>query len=299
MRVALLGGGTIARLVLEHRPPGIEVSALVGRNPASRGASLAGEFGIPYMVGRAALLATRPQAVLEAASHEAVREHLVPLLEAGVHVVVLSAGALADDGLRRAAEAAASRSGALFYVPSGGIGGLDALKTACLAGVDEVSIQVAKPPAAWKGIAYVEKTGIDLDRLKAAHVLFEGPAREGVPHFPQNVNIAAVLSLAGVGMDRTRLRVVADPALTLNTHTIRVSGPRAASPWCWRMSRRRKIRRLPGSPATAPWPRCKRSAPAFATAPETVSLFLDQASENPHNFGFRRRGARAAKGGRL
>ena len=224
MRVALLGGGTIARLVLEHRPPGIEVSALVGRHPASRGASLASEFGIPYMVGRSALLATRPQAVLEAASHEAVREHLVPLLEAGVHVVVLSAGALADDSLRRAAEAASGRSGALFYVPSGGIGGLDALKTACLAGVDQVSIQVAKPPAAWKGIAFVEKSGVDLDRLQAPHVLFEGPAREGVPHFPQNVNIAAVLALAGIGMDRTRLKVVADPGLTLNTHTIRVSG---------------------------------------------------------------------------
>jgi aspartate dehydrogenase len=224
MRVALLGGGTIARLVLEHRPPGIEVSALVGRNPASRGASLGREFGIPYVVGRDALLATRPQAVLEAASHEAVREHLVPLLEAGVNVVVLSAGALADDALRRAAEAAAARGGALFYVPSGGIGGLDALKTACLAGVDQVSIQVAKPPAAWKGIDFVEKSGVDLDRLQAPHVLFEGPAREGVPHFPQNVNIAAVLALAGVGMDRTRLKVVADPALTLNTHTIRVSG---------------------------------------------------------------------------
>jgi len=224
MRVALLGGGTIARLVLEHRPPGIEVSALVGRHPASRGASLASEFGIPYMVGRSALLATRPQAVLEAASHEAVREHLVPLLEAGVHVVVLSAGALADDGLRRAAEAASMRSGALFYVPSGGIGGLDALKTACLAGVDQVSIQIAKPPAAWKGIAFVEKSGVDLDRLRGPHVLFEGPAREGVPHFPQNVNIAAVLALAGIGMDRTRLKVVADPGLTLNTHTIRVTG---------------------------------------------------------------------------
>ena len=224
MRVALLGGGTIARLVLEHRPPGIEVSALVGRNPSSRGAFLGREFGIPYVVGRAALLATRPDAVLEAASHEAVREHLVPLLEAGIHVVVLSAGALADDGLRQAAEAAAVRSRALFYVPSGGIGGLDALKTACLAGVEQVSIQVAKPPSAWKGIAFVEKSGVDLDRLEAAHVLFEGPAREGVPHFPQNVNIAAVLALAGVGMDRTRLKVVADPALTLNTHTIRVSG---------------------------------------------------------------------------
>lgn len=224
MRVALLGGGTIARLVLEHCPPGIEIVALAGRTDGSRGARLAREFRIPHVIGREALLATRPAAVIEAASHEAVREHLVPLLEAGVGVVVLSAGALADDALRQAAEASAARTGALFYVPSGGIGGLDALKTACLAGVDEVSIQVAKPPQAWKGIPYVERLGLDLDRLPGAKTLFEGPAREGVPHFPQNVNIAAVLSLAGIGMDRTRLKVVADPGLTLNTHTIRVSG---------------------------------------------------------------------------
>jgi len=109
-------------------------------------------------------------------------------------------------------------------VPSGGIGGLDALRTACLAGVDEVSIQVAKPPAAWRGIAFVERLGIDLQKLRESTLLFDGPAREGVPHFPQNVNIAAVLALAGIGMDRTRLKVVADPALSLNTHTIRVSG---------------------------------------------------------------------------
>jgi aspartate dehydrogenase len=224
MRVALLGGGTIARLVLRHRPPGIEVVALAGRGPQSRGAALAREFSVPYVIGRDRLLATRPEAVIEAASHDAVREHLVPLLQAGVSVVVLSAGALADDALRAAAEQAAAASGALLYVPSGGIGGLDALKTACLAGVDEVSIRVAKPPAAWKGIPYVEKLGVDLDALQAPRTLFEGPTREGVPHFPQNVNIAAVLSLGGIGMDRTRLEVVADPGLTLNTHTIRVSG---------------------------------------------------------------------------
>ena len=226
MRVAVLGGGTIARLMLEHRAElaGIEMVAIAGRNAASRGRALAAEFGVAYVVGREALLAQRPEAVVEAASHEAVREHLVPLLEAGVGVVVLSAGALADDALRVAAERAAERSGALFYVPSGGIGGLDALKTACLAGVDEVSIQVAKPPAAWMGIPYVERLGVELAGLEEPAVLFDGPAREGVPHFPQNVNIAAVLSLAGIGMDRTRLKVVADPGLTLNTHTIRVSG---------------------------------------------------------------------------
>jgi aspartate dehydrogenase len=228
MRVALLGGGTIARLVLEGARsggiPGVEFVAVAGRGAASRGHALAREFGVPYVVGREGLLGLRPEAVVEAASHDAVREHLVPLLEAGIGVVVLSAGALADEALRRAAESASTRSGALFYVPSGGIGGLDALKTACLGGVDEVSIEVAKPPAAWRGIAYVEALRIDLERLGERRTLFEGPARDGVPHFPQNVNIAAVLSLAGVGMDRTQLKVVADPALKLNTHTIRVSG---------------------------------------------------------------------------
>jgi aspartate dehydrogenase len=229
MRIALIGGGTIARLVLDHIRRGelgrFEVAGLMGRaGGAPRGRQLADEFGIPYIEARQQLIALKPQAVIEAASHQAVREHLVPLLEAGLGVVVLSAGALIDDALREAAQGAAARTGALFFVPSGGIGGLDALKTACIAGVDEASIQVAKPPAAWKGIPYVEQKGFKLDGLAAPLTLFEGSAREGVPYFPQNVNIAAILSLGGIGPDRTRLKVVADPTLTLNTHTIRVSG---------------------------------------------------------------------------
>jgi len=228
VRTALLGAGTIARLVLDHirrgQLAGVEVVAIAGRPGSARAHALGREFGIPVVIGREALLATEPEAVLEAASHEAVREYLVPLLDSGIKVVLLSAGALADDSLRRAAERAAGRPGAMLYVPSGGIGGLDALKAACVAGVDEVSIQVAKPPAAWQRIPYVEALGIDLNRLQGAHILFEGPAREGVPHFPQNVNIAAVLSMAGIGFDRTCLTVVADPAITRNTHTIRVSG---------------------------------------------------------------------------
>src|SRR5688500_15383083 len=228
MRIAVIGGGTIARLVLEHLRGGalgtFEVVGLLGRpGGAPRARELAREFGVHYVEERQALIAARPQAVIEAASHEAVREHLVALLEAGIGVVVLSAGALVDDALRLAAEAAARR-GTLLYVPSGGIGGLDVLKTACLAGVDEVSIQVAKPPAAWKGIAYVESRGFELDGLKGPLTLFDGSAGEGVPHFPQDVNVAAILSPGGRGPDRTRLKVVADPALSLNTHTIRVSG---------------------------------------------------------------------------
>jgi aspartate dehydrogenase len=228
-RIAILGGGTIARLFLEHirrgdLGEGIEVAAICGRSKASAGVALAAEYAVPFVVGVDAVLAAKPDVVIEAASHEAVREHLVRLLSARISVIVLSGGALVDDRLRAESEAAAQANDALLYVPSGGIGALDALKAACIAGVDEVSIQVAKPPAAWKKIDYVDAMGIDLDGLREALVLFEGPAREGVPHFPQNVNIAAVLSMAGIGFDRTKLRVVADPGLKLNTHTIRVSG---------------------------------------------------------------------------
>ena len=111
-------------------------------------------------------------------------EYAEPLLERGISFIVLSGGALCDDALRDRLERAAAQHRALLYVPSGGIGGLDALKAVCVAGADEVSIAVTKPPAAWKEIPYVEKLGVDLDRLAGPRVLFEGSAREGVPHFP-------------------------------------------------------------------------------------------------------------------
>ena len=224
MRVGLLGGGVIARLFLEQRSGDVEVVAIAGRSEASRGKALAREFGVPFVVGAQKLIAARPEVVIEAASHDAVREHVDTLLKAGVSVIVLSGGALCDDALRERLEHAANANGSALYVPSGGIGGLDALKAACAAGVDEVAIAVTKPPAAWKGIPFVERLGIDLERLPGPVTLFEGSAREGVPHFPANVNIAAVLSLAGVGFDRTRLKVVADPALRFNTHFVTIRG---------------------------------------------------------------------------
>lgn len=228
MRVAFLGGGTIARLALQRirqgELDGVEVVAVAGRGVGSKSAALAGEFGIDFVSGLPALLAVGPEVVVEAASHDAVRDYCESLLAEGISVIVLSGGALSDDALRARLEAASKASGALLYVPSGGIGGLDALKSACAAGVETVQITIMKPPAAWRDISYVEGLGLDLGALAGPQTLFEGSAREGVPLFPANVNIAAVLSLSGIGFDRTRLRVVADPALVHNTHLIEVRG---------------------------------------------------------------------------
>lgn len=228
MRVAIIGGGTIATLFIDHIARGdlgdAQVVAVMGRSGASRGKPLADGHGIAYVTTLDELIALKPDVVVEAASHDAVRDFGVALLEQGIALIVLSGGALCDDALRTRLEAAAMQSGAMLYVPSGGICGLDALKTMCIAGVDEVSIAVTKPPAAWKGIAYVVEKGFRLDGLTEAVTLFDGPARIGVPLFPANVNIAAVLAMAGVGFDQTRLKVVADPALKLNTHFITMRG---------------------------------------------------------------------------
>ncbi len=228
MRIGLLGGGVIARVFLEHAAAGrledASVVAVAGRSADTSGRVHAESYVVPFVIGTQALVAARPEVVVEAASHAAVAEHAERLLRSRIAVIVLSGGALADDALRERLERAATETGAMLYVPSGGIGGLDALKAACAAGVDEVRITIAKPPAAWKGIEHVERLGIDLDRLAGPVTLFDGTAREGVPHFPANVNIAAVLSLAGVGFDRTRLTVMADPALPFNTHLIKVRG---------------------------------------------------------------------------
>jgi aspartate dehydrogenase len=228
MRVAIIGAGSIARIALEHTQRGtlgdVEVVALMGRSMQSRGRALAQENGCAFVADLDALLATAPDVVVEAAGHEAVRLHAEAVLAHGLALVVLSCGALADDALRGRLEAAARAAGGLLYVPSGGICGLDGLKTMALAGVDEASIAVTKPPIAWKGIPYVERLGIDLAGLREATVLYDGPVREGAGHFPANVNIAAGLALAGIGFDRTRLKVVADPALTRNTHFIEIRG---------------------------------------------------------------------------
>lgn len=228
MKVAIIGGGTIAQMLIAHVRRGdlgrVKLVAIAGRSEQSRGKALAKAYSIPFVTGVKALLAKKPDVVVEAASHEAVRDYGAPLLGKGVSMIVLSCGALCDDALRASLEAAAQKSGALLYVPSGGIGGLDALKAACIAGVDEVTIAVTKPPAAWKNIPYVGEMRVDLDTLTEPYVIYEGSARQGVPLFPANVNIAAVLSMAGIGFDRTRLKVVADPQLKHNTHFIDIRG---------------------------------------------------------------------------
>jgi aspartate dehydrogenase len=160
--------------------------------------------------------------VIELAGQEAVRQHAEAVLSAGRDLMIISIGVLADDDLRGRLESAARKGKSRMLLPSGAIGGLDAISSAAIGGLDEVTITTRKPPDALA-------TGTDQDsKLSDATaepvLLYEGAARNAVQMFPANVNVAAALSLAGVGFDRTFIRIYADPAVTRNTHEVHAKG---------------------------------------------------------------------------
>jgi aspartate dehydrogenase len=157
-------------------------------------------------------LMQRADVVVEAASVAAAQHYLPKALAAGKHVVVLSVGALADAEFRRQLVAAAGRRGGALHVPSGAVGGVDALKAARLAGLDSVEIETRKRP---------ESLG---QAPGTSGVIFEGTAREAIEKFPANINVAVTLGLAGVGPEKTRVRIVSDPEAPGNVHHVHFRG---------------------------------------------------------------------------
>jgi aspartate dehydrogenase len=121
----------------------------------------------------------------------------------------------------------AKQTGARILVPTGALLGLDAVRAAAEGTIHSVTMITRKPPNGLDGAPYLVERGISLKNLKGPLKVFDGPAREGARGFPANVNVAAALSLAGIGPDRTRLEIWADPTLDRNTHSIEVDADTA------------------------------------------------------------------------
>lgn len=223
LRVGIVGAGNIGSTIavaIDEGKVKAELVALADRNP-ERVQNLAAALKHTPAVLPVGELVETVDLVIEAASQSALEEIVPAALSRGKDLLVLSVGGLLGRGEW---VALAEQHGAKIYCPSGAIGGLDAVKAARVGEVQHVRIRTRKPPSGLEGAPYLRKRGVDLRGLSEARVLFEGDTREACRGFPANVNVAAALSLAGIGAERTRVTVIADPTVDRNIHEIEVMG---------------------------------------------------------------------------
>jgi aspartate dehydrogenase len=214
-RVALIGLGAIGRtLAAGLTNGGTELVGVLVRPQHAGEARALLPGSVDVVTELPELLALSSTLVVECAGQEAVRQYAVPILSSGTRLMVVSTGALAAPGLLEGILAAAVPPAQLL-VPAGAIAGLDGLGALKLAGLREVTYTSAKPPLAWRGTP--AEAILDLDAVEERTVFFEGSAREAALTYPKNANLAATVALAGLGFDRTRVRLVADPLADGNT----------------------------------------------------------------------------------
>ncbi|CAN7450152.1 aspartate dehydrogenase [Variovorax paradoxus] len=220
LRVALIGCGAIGTSVLEllEGDTALAVAAIV---VPEEGVAAAQKL-VPGVPVASRVPATGIDLVVETAGHAAIEEHVLPALARGTPCIVASVGALSAAGLAERLEAAATAGRTQVQLIAGAIGAIDALAAARIGGLGSVRYTGRKPPQAWKGTP--AEQGRDLDALTEETVIFEGSAREAAQLYPKNANVAATVSLAGLGLDRTMVRLIADPAIADNVHTVEAEG---------------------------------------------------------------------------
>ena len=225
LRVGIAGYGAIGQGLAEalrRGIPGLALAAVASRDEARLRAAL--PPGTAPAVVQVSELPRLADVIVECAPAAALPAIAVPALEAGRMLVVLSCGALLDN---EHLIAVAERHGGRILVPTGALLGLDAVLAAAEGEISSVRMTSSKPPAGLAGAPYLVANKIELAGIKERLRVFEGSAREAARGFPANVNVAVALSLAGIGPDRTRIAIWADPTIARNTHVIEVESDSA------------------------------------------------------------------------
>jgi aspartate dehydrogenase len=226
LRVGIGGFGAIGRKVaaaLDAGIPGLVLTAVSARRVPQAEAAMAG-FRTTAPVVALDELAAQADVVIECCPAALFDEVADPAIEHGRIFMPLSVGQLLP---RPALMERAKQTGARILVPSGALLGLDAVRAAAEGTIRSVRMITRKPPGGLAGAPYLVENQISVEEFTVPTKVFEGTAREGAKGFPANVNVAAALSLAGIGPDETRLEIWADPTVDRNMHRIEVEADSA------------------------------------------------------------------------
>jgi aspartate dehydrogenase len=222
LRIGLAGLGAVgldvARRLIDGDVPGLTLTAIAVRD-ADKARRALPQIGDMIALRTATALADDCDVVVECLPPALFRGVAIAAIDKRRLFMPLSVAQLLQNGdlIERA-----KQTGARILVPSGALIGFDAVRAAAEGTIHSVNMVTRKPPAGLDGAPYLVERGISVSGLKAPQKVFDGTAREGARGFPTNVNVAAALSLAGIGPDRTHLEIWADPTVTRNIHTIMV-----------------------------------------------------------------------------
>lgn len=226
-RIAIAGLGTIGKTIarsLDAGITGMRLTAVAVRDPGRAETFLGSLAHRPTVIDLNAL-AGHADIVIECTPTQLFAEVAEPVLRAGKRLIALSVGALL--ATPQLTELAASHGGQIL-VPTGALIGLDAVLAAAEGTIHSVCMVTRKPVRGLAGAPYISEHKIDLEKIREPVKIFSGSAREAAAGFPANLNVAAALSLAGIGPDRTLVEVWADPTVTRNTHRIEVDADAAS-----------------------------------------------------------------------
>jgi aspartate dehydrogenase len=221
--IGIVGCGAIGRALLDAVERGklsVRIAGVTSRTAATAREFLSTVRNPPPYLALNELIAAA-DLIVEAAGGAVVAPLAAQVFAAGKDLMVISVGALIDhpDVIEES-----RRSGCRLYIPSGAIAGLDGIKSACVGAITHVTMTTRKPPIGLQGAPHIVENRISLEGLKDETEVFSGTAREACKGFPANVNVSAAVSLAGIGPDKTRIRILAVPGLERNCHDIEVEG---------------------------------------------------------------------------
>ncbi|ARD47898.1 aspartate dehydrogenase [Sporosarcina sp. P33] len=217
MKIGIIGTGNIAQYLLEsinkNKKVDGKIISIFGRNQKV-GPRLETQYGPAFYTDFQEFIQSPVDLVVEAATIDVAVEHMEEVLKNKKDLILSSIGAFKDTNFLKKMKEEAHRHNQHIYLPSGAVGGLDLLQSAnALGGLKEVSITTRKS---------YQSLGLEVKRTEDC--MFDGFALEAIDKFPKNVNVALLLSIAGLGAEQTKVRVIADPNIQRNTHTIEASG---------------------------------------------------------------------------
>ena len=220
IRIALIGNGGIAQDLLDHVARHGDHLKIVGIIDAPEVADPPHkDLLVPTLDD---LIALKPDVMVECATVDAVADYAERVLAAGIDLIAVSIGGFVLDDVMERCRAAAAKSGATLNLVAGALAGVDGIAAGTYGELKRVTYQSRKPPKAWIGAPGTE--GLDLTHLTEPMILFQGSAREAATKYPKNANATATVAYAGLGLDNTRVELIADPAVERNIHRIEAEG---------------------------------------------------------------------------